>query len=264
MVTAGISFQTGAHAVCPGHFYPPIPGLIPIHPDISVHKMPPREHRRYSNTAEEKERLAQRACPVCGRGRSEFPPGLDTICCGPSCSAKYWREERPTVGEMRRLVLLEQEGKCAHCQKEIPASRAAGSRHLLHPWILDHILPIAMGGDQWATDNLQVLCSRCNKIKTARDMGAIARWKRYHRRGLARPEDRSWLVHEPGVPAGTGYERSGGSPLPFGVPRIGHEHLFHGCRPNGDHHKRVATDRDADILVIMMAGAPDDILQEMQ
>jgi 5-methylcytosine-specific restriction endonuclease McrA len=34
-------------------------------------------------------------------------------------------------------------------------------------------------------DNLQVLCWRCNRIKTARDMGRIARWKRYHCRGPA-------------------------------------------------------------------------------
>lgn len=163
--------------------------------------MTSREHRRYSNTPEEKERLTRKACPVCGRGRSEFPAGWDAICCGPSCSSLYWREEHPTVGEMRRLVLLEQEGKCARCRKEIPASRAAGGRHQLHPFILDHIRPIAMGGDQWAPGNLQVLCARCNRIKTARDMGAIARWKRYEQRGQARPEDRSWLGQGAGGPA---------------------------------------------------------------
>jgi 5-methylcytosine-specific restriction endonuclease McrA len=175
------------------HFHPPIPGLIPISENFSVQIMILREHRRYSNTPEEKERLARRACPVCGRERSEFPPGWDTICCGPTCTSQYWREERPTVGEMRRLVLLEQDGKCARCHKEIPRSRPIGSRHNSAPFILDHIRPIAMGGDQWAIDNLQVLCSRCNKIKTARDMGAIARWKRYVRRGIDRVEDGTWL-----------------------------------------------------------------------
>ena len=217
--------------------------------------MPSREPRRYSNTPEERERLAQRACPVCGRGRAEFLPGVDTICCGPSCSAKYWREERPTIGEMRRLVLLEQEGKCAHCQKEIPKTRAMGDRRAVHPWILDHIRPIAMGGDQWAPGNLQVLCSRCNKIKTARDMGAIARWKRYHRQGLARPEDRSWLVQETGEPAGTGGVQPGISPLPHGIQRTGHEHRITGGRDSGSHRERVARDRDADILEILSAGS---------
>jgi 5-methylcytosine-specific restriction endonuclease McrA len=163
--------------------------------------MTPREHRRYSNTPEEKERIARRACPVCGCERSEFPAGWDAICCQPPCSAKYWREEHPTVGEMRRLVLLEQEGKCARCRREIQKSQTAGrGRNPVHPCILDHIRPIAMGGDQWDAGNLQVLCSRCNRIKTARDIGEIARWKRYERRGLDRSEDRSWLVCEPGGP----------------------------------------------------------------
>nr|WP_320161071.1 HNH endonuclease signature motif containing protein [uncultured Methanoregula sp.] len=168
--------------------------------------MPVREHRRYSNTPEEKERLARRACPVCGRERSRFPAGWDSICCCPSCSSEYWSTERPTVGEMRRLILLEQEGKCALCRMTIAKACTAEGWHPLHPWILDHIRPIAMGGDQWDVGNLQALCSRCNRIKTARDMGAIARWKRYHVRGLSRPEDRSWLICEPGGPAGAGVE----------------------------------------------------------
>jgi 5-methylcytosine-specific restriction endonuclease McrA len=56
-------------------------------------------------------------------------------------------------------------------------------------YILDHIRPIAMGGDQWARDNLQVLCEKCNKIKTAKDMGRIAAWKHYHERGIPPGED---------------------------------------------------------------------------
>ena len=94
---------------------------------------------------------------------------------------------------MRRIVLLEQEGKCARCHKEIPRSRPEGGRPHSHPFILDHIRPIAMGGDQWSVDNLQVLCARCNKIKTAQDMGAIARWKRYVRRGMGRMEEGNWF-----------------------------------------------------------------------
>jgi 5-methylcytosine-specific restriction endonuclease McrA len=186
----------------PHHFHSPIPSLIPLSPDQILQKMLIREHRRYSNSPEEKERLARRACPSCGRERSAFTSGRETICCGPSCSAKYWSEERPTVGEMRRFILLEQEGKCARCRKEIPQSLPEGGRHHTHSFILDHIRPIAMGGDQWAIANLQVLCTRCNRIKTARDMGAIARWKRYVRRGLDRREDCSWLGEEVGEPVG--------------------------------------------------------------
>jgi len=147
-----------------------------------------REYRRYSNTPLEKARLDQHACPVCGRERVDFPPGfIDSLCCGSTCTSAYWSEHRPTVGEMRLIVLLEQEGKCAHCKTAIrvPGPGAAEGRTAAQPFVLDHIRPIAMGGDQWALANLQVLCARCNKIKTARDMGRIAWWKRYHARGLS-------------------------------------------------------------------------------
>jgi len=76
-------------------------------------------------------------------------------------------------------------GKCALCGKVVHESIAIEGPDNHHPYVLDHIRPIAMGGDQWARDNLQVLCGRCNRIKTARDRGRIARWKRYHCRGLA-------------------------------------------------------------------------------
>jgi 5-methylcytosine-specific restriction endonuclease McrA len=158
-----------------------------------------REYRRYSNTPEEKGRLSRRACPHCGCERVNFNFGnRNALCCQPSCSAEYWSRQRPTIAEMRRLVYDEQGGKCAHCKKELHEFNATECLHIVHHYVLDHIRPIAMQGDQWARDNLQVLCIRCNRIKTARDMGAIARWKRYHRRGLDRSEDRSWLVREPG------------------------------------------------------------------
>jgi 5-methylcytosine-specific restriction endonuclease McrA len=96
---------------------------------------------------------------------------------------------------MKQRVLAEQGGKCAHCGEEIPersAPQDPGSSH--HHCVMDHIRPIAMGGDQWARENLQVLCRRCNRIKTACDMGNIARWKKYYGRGLALREDSSRQV----------------------------------------------------------------------
>ena len=136
--------------------------------------MPPRESRRYANTPKERERLARKACPACGRERADFTPGRDRLCCSPLCSAEYWREHRPTIAGMRLLVFLEQEGTCACCGKEILKTRPAEGRSGSPSWILDHIRPIAMGGDQWDPVNLQVLCVRCNRIKTAQDLGAIS------------------------------------------------------------------------------------------
>lgn len=41
--------------------------------------------------------------------------------------------------------------------------------------IADHIIPIALGGDEWDINNIQTLCIKCNKKKTARDMADIAK-----------------------------------------------------------------------------------------
>jgi 5-methylcytosine-specific restriction endonuclease McrA len=146
-----------------------------------------REYRQY--TPEEKERLSRDACPHCGRERSHFSPGHEhTLCCQASCTLEYYFKGRSTIAAMRWLVRDEQGGKCAWCKREV---REPGTIECVvnpHPYILDHIRPIAMGGDQWARDNLQVLCVRCNRVKTARDMGKIAHWKKYHCRGLAHRE----------------------------------------------------------------------------
>ena len=43
---------------------------------------------------------------------------------------------------------------------------------------VDHIVPIALGGDTVGFDNHQVLCFSCHKNKTKLDMGDIAQMKR--------------------------------------------------------------------------------------
>ena len=43
---------------------------------------------------------------------------------------------------------------------------------------LDHIIPIALGGEQWDIDNVQTLCIDCDKIKTKKDQADIGRLRR--------------------------------------------------------------------------------------
>jgi 5-methylcytosine-specific restriction endonuclease McrA len=102
---------------------------------------------------------------------------------------EYYFKGRSTIAGLRRLVRDEQGGKCARCKITVNESSVLEGVKNRHPYVLDHILPIAMGGDQWARDNLQVLCGRCNRQKTARDLGKIARWRKYHGRGLAIQEE---------------------------------------------------------------------------
>jgi 5-methylcytosine-specific restriction endonuclease McrA len=41
--------------------------------------------------------------------------------------------------------------------------------------VADHIVPIALGGDEWDINNIQTLCLECNKEKTAQDIKEIAK-----------------------------------------------------------------------------------------
>ena len=43
---------------------------------------------------------------------------------------------------------------------------------------VDHIIPVARGGDMWREDNLQVLCISCHKDKNIMDMRDIRNKKR--------------------------------------------------------------------------------------
>ena len=48
--------------------------------------------------------------------------------------------------------------------------------------IADHIKPIALGGDEWDLNNLQTLCLKCNKKKTAKDTKNIAKQRRIEKK----------------------------------------------------------------------------------
>ncbi len=58
---------------------------------------------------------------------------------------------------------------CKYCKKQFEAEDLVG----------DHIIPIALGGDEFDIDNIQTLCkATCNKIKTKQDQKDIAKQRR--------------------------------------------------------------------------------------
>jgi 5-methylcytosine-specific restriction endonuclease McrA len=48
-------------------------------------------------------------------------------------------------------------------------------RKKLRDFTADHIVPIALGGEEFDLKNIQLLCEVCDKAKTARDAAMIAR-----------------------------------------------------------------------------------------
>lgn len=113
------------------------------------------------------ERIKNKQCPVCGKPKSEFNKGKHKYC-SPDCQNKFMDEccEWRDWNHIRRKVIERDESKCKRCGIRMYTLETKG-------WVVDHIIPIALGGSEWNLDNLQLLCPNCNRRKTARDLHRI-------------------------------------------------------------------------------------------
>ena len=119
----------------------------------------------YPNWAKYRGRYGKGFCGYCGKKLS----GRRRLWCSDECTTaihsqgKYWSSMRT------RFIRLHPE--CAMCGLSLLP-------HLSSYWTVDHIIPIAIGGEEFDEANLQVLCPDCNKVKTAKDMKLIALQRR--------------------------------------------------------------------------------------
>ena len=74
-----------------------------------------------------------------------------------------WSQFRERVFERDRY-------RCVKCDYYGPKDIFGNVPNL----VADHIVPIALGGPEWDMANIQTLCVRCNKIKTASDAKLMA------------------------------------------------------------------------------------------
>lgn len=80
----------------------------------------------------------------------------------------------PKWAALRLAVYVRDAFTCRRCgwTPGVPEVGYTGRRNL--PWVdgrelqVDHILPVAAGGEHTLVDNLQALCSHCNYRKSAR------------------------------------------------------------------------------------------------
>lgn len=94
--------------------------------------------------------------------------------CKGECVNEFWTKNNHPM--LRRKLIKQKDSRCDVCHNQFPAEKL----------ILDHIKPIAIGGDEFDEANLQILCTGCNKVKTKRDMGKIAK-TRHTEKALASP-----------------------------------------------------------------------------
>lgn len=121
------------------------------------------------------ERIDNNQCPACGKPKSEWTRRTDWSCCSKECSDEFWqktvRAKDPAV--FRDKVLERDNYICVQC----------GANHKKYPYnlVADHIVPIAIGGDQWDIENGQTLCRNCDRAKTSNDLKKIALFRRVER-----------------------------------------------------------------------------------
>ncbi|MXZ29814.1 MAG: HNH endonuclease [Acidimicrobiia bacterium] len=119
--------------------------------------------------------------------RPQSPPA--TAIMAAAKRRRPWYED-PDWRELRASVLRSDYDRCRKC----------GSQDELE---VDHIVPIADGGDPWDSDNLQTLCRRCHRAKTGAEASGRAARRRAVRTYRAAcellpadyPEDRRRLRH---------------------------------------------------------------------
>lgn len=118
-------------------------------------------------TQQQKIWLENNCCPICGLPKEEWKRRTDWTCCSVDCSNKY-SKECFRVWQYWKVKAFERDKyTCVKCKEEKEQSQL----------IADHIIPIAIGGEEYDLKNVQTLCINCNKIKTKEDMKKIALYR---------------------------------------------------------------------------------------
>ena len=91
--------------------------------------------------------------------------------CDIDCYIEF--EQKNYHSALRFKLMAKSKFTCQKCGEQ-PESK--------NDLILDHIKPIAIGGDEFDENNLQILCIPCNKIKTKNDARIIANHRRQEKK----------------------------------------------------------------------------------
>jgi len=131
-----------------------------------------KPHKRvtWGWTADAQNRIINNQCPVCGKSKNEWGRRTDWATCSKECSTELDKNKEKYLidwQDIRRKVIKRDNDKCVKC-----------GAYMSEFFVVDHILPVAIGGSQTDLNNLQLLCSKCNKIKTKHDMHTITAYRK--------------------------------------------------------------------------------------
>ncbi len=122
---------------------------------------------------EQLKRIKNNQCPVCSLPKSKWTRRTDWRCCSIECTEEFWKTYISYGWQDIRIKVFKRDNfTCVECGKHSTASELIG----------DHIIPIALGGDEWDLKNIQTLCIKCNKKKTKKDAKNIAKQRRIEKK----------------------------------------------------------------------------------
>lgn len=120
------------------------------------------------------ERKKRGVCPVCEKPKEEWPRKHTGYCCTKECRAAYLERTVFWWEDYRYRAARAADYKCARCGIDCRDPKYAWN----YIGTVDHIVPIALGGDEFDLANLQLLCKACDRKKTKDDMATIAAVRR--------------------------------------------------------------------------------------
>ncbi len=136
----------------------------------------------YKLTEQQQKWLDSSCCPICGLPKSKWNRRKDWRCCSVKCTKKFSEVVVFIWQYFKNKAFVRDNYKCVECGF-VPTRK--NWEKIIIPntsrLIGDHIIPIAIGGEEYDLDNVQTLCEKCNKAKTKKDLKKIALYRKQHK-----------------------------------------------------------------------------------
>jgi len=136
----------------------------------------------YKLTEQQQKWLDNNCCPICGLPEKEWKRRTDWRCCSVECTKKF-SEVVVFIWQYFKEEVFERDNyKCVKCG--FAPTRETYEKKIIpdtSKLIGDHIIPIAIDGEEYDLDNVQTLCKKCHKVKTKEDLRKIALYRKQHK-----------------------------------------------------------------------------------